>query len=342
MVTIIGGGIAGTVLAGALACHERDVRVFERRTAGRDGAFLVLDRHAHDVLNELEVPGDALEAVSYPVAGFRFHYLREDRQATRSPGHRLYRRAELLRALTEFATRAGADIRYDVAVTDIDPSTGTVSSGDNAVAVDDLIIAADGIDSVARARLEPERTAEYAGQVIFYGQTTKPVRLPTDPGVLHFDGRLGASVLPVSSFGHLWNDDAAFWFARLTRPPVPQQHTGFHAVAGWAEDICSAAPDTEIIDTLLANTEVLHVSNARSVPLQAAKPPQSPVILCGDADHAITPAAGRGACEAIDDADALHRAILTGDDPAAAMAVRRSRITAEREEAQRLYARARS
>ncbi|MFI6869154.1 FAD-dependent oxidoreductase [Nocardia sp. NPDC050406] len=340
MVTIIGGGIAGTVLAGALACHERPATVFERRAAGRDGAFVVLDRHAHDVLGELEVPLDALESASYPVSGFRFHYLSRDRRTMRSRGHRLYPRAGLMRALTDFASEAGADIRYETPVTEVDPVTGTVFGGEEAVAVDDLIVAADGIDSVARTALEPERAAEYAGQVIFYGTTSKPVELPTDPDTLHFDGRLGAGLLPVSSFGHLWSEDTAFWFARLTRPPVPRQHTGFHAVAGWADEICSAAPSTDIIDTLLAHTDTLHVSNARSVPLHSAKPPQPPVILCGDADHAITPAAGRGACEAIDDVDALHRAILTGDDPAAAMTVRRSRIAAEREEAQRLYARA--
>lgn len=342
MVTIIGGGIAGTVLAGALACHERPATVFERRSSEHDEAFLVLDRHAHDVLGELEVPRAELEAVSYPVSSFRFQYLPEGRNAVGSREHRLYRRADLMRVLTEFASGAGADIHYGVGVTDVDPATGTVFTGDHAVAVDDLVIAADGVDSVARARLEPERAAEYAGQVILYGTTTEPVRLPTDSGVMNFDGRFGPDVLPVSSFGHLWNDDTAFWFARLTRPPIPPQDIGFHPIAVWADDIRTTAPCIDIIETVLASTSTVHVSNARNVPFFAAKPPRPPVILCGDADHAVTPAAGRGACEAIDDADALHRAILIGDDPAAAMAVRRSRIAAERDEAARLYAKARS
>ncbi|WP_282780129.1 FAD-dependent monooxygenase [Nocardia sp. CC201C] len=342
MVTIIGGGIAGTVLAGSLACHERTARVFERRTPGGDGSFLVLDRHAHDVLAELEVPSTALMAASYPVSGFRFHYLAPGRDQLNSRGHRLYRRPELMRALIEFARGSGADLHFDTPVTDVDPTSGTVRSGNHVVAIDDLVIAADGVDSVGRTRLEPERTPEYAGQVIFYGTTIGPVRLSTEPSVLHFDGRLGAGILPTSSFGHLWNDEAAFWFVRLTRPPIPQRETGFHPVSVWAEHIRAAAPNTDIIDQLLDHTETLHVSNARTVPFDTAKPPQPPLILCGDADHAITPAAGRGACEAIDDADALHRAILTGSDPAAAMVVRRRRIAAEREEAQRLYARARS
>ncbi|NNH75951.1 hypothetical protein HLB23_39895 [Nocardia uniformis] len=338
MVTIVGGGIAGTVLAGALACHERPATVLERRVPEPDGAFLVLDRHAHDVLGELEVPHEALEAVSFPVTGLRFHYLPESRNTLGSRMHRLYRRADLMRVLAEFACDAGAEIHYEVTVTDIDPVTRTVFTEDRAIAVNDLIIAADGVDSVARARLEPDRAAEYTGQVIIYGTTTEPVQLPTDPSVLHFDGRFGTGALPISSFGHLWKDGTAFWFARLTRPAISQQDNGFQA-ADWADDIRAAAPCVDIIDTLLANTSSVLACNARRVPFRGAKPPRPPMILCGDADHANSPAAGRGACEAIDDADALHRAILTGEDPAAAMIVRRGRIAAERDEAAHLYGR---
>jgi 2-polyprenyl-6-methoxyphenol hydroxylase-like FAD-dependent oxidoreductase len=74
---------------------------------------------------------------------------------------------------------------------------------------------------------------------------------------------------------------------------------------------------------------MVHVSNARRVPLDKALPPRLPVILCGDADHALSPASGVGARNAIDDAAALCRALLNGDDPADTMAVRRTELLAE-------------
>ncbi|MFQ6326833.1 FAD-dependent oxidoreductase [Nocardia sp. CWNU-33] len=73
MVTIIGGGIAGTVLAGALARDGVSVTVYERRAAVEEGAFLVLDGRAHDTLGELGVSVANLHAVSHAVDGLAVH-----------------------------------------------------------------------------------------------------------------------------------------------------------------------------------------------------------------------------------------------------------------------------
>ncbi len=92
---------------------------------------------------------------------------------------------------------------------------------------------------------------------------------------------------------------------------------------------------------MLSNTETVRVINARNVPLTTARPPSLPVLLCGDADHALTPAAGVGARDAIEDAAALVTAITTGTDPAVAMADRRRQITEERDRIAQLYQRSR-
>jgi 2-polyprenyl-6-methoxyphenol hydroxylase-like FAD-dependent oxidoreductase len=59
------------------------------------------------------------------------------------------------------------------------------------------------------------------------------------------------------------------------------------------------------------------------------------VILLGDADHAVTPAAGTGARDAIEDVEAIVDAITEGRSPATAMAQRRRSIREQRAQAPR-------
>ncbi|MFC9441177.1 FAD-dependent oxidoreductase [Nocardia sp. NPDC057030] len=338
MVTIIGGGIAGTLLAGALARKQRPVTVYESQPAVGAGHFLALDDRAHAALTRLGVGIDRLHRASHPLtelrAADRAGVIRSDTRTER----RLYLRADLMRALTEFATGTTADIRFGTPVTELNGSTGRLFSGTNQVPADDVIIAADGIDSLARRTLEPERAAEYAGQIIIYGITTRPIQPDTDPSVLHFHRRLDDHGRPVSTFGHFWNDEISVWFTRLTREPLALRDIGSQPLDGWAEPILAGAGAIpELVESLLGATSTVHVSNARTVPLAGARPPQTPVILCGDADHAITPAAGVGARDAIEDAAALAEAIGSGGSPAAAMTERRRQILDERAKAAQMF-----
>ncbi|WP_280465322.1 FAD-dependent oxidoreductase [Nocardia brasiliensis] len=338
MVTIIGGGIAGAVLAGALGRAERPVTVYESQPTGGAGAFLVLDGRAHTALVGLGVSADRLHAASHPVEALRADGVSGPARGNSAVERRLYLRAELMRVLTEFAADSSAVLRFDTPITEVDGTAGTLGSGGRPVPADELIVAADGIDSVARRALEPGRTAEYAGQIVIYGVARQPVRPGTDPAVLHFDRALGPDGRPVTTFGHLWNDTVSVWFTRLTRPPLDRQHKGAQPMDQWTDAVLAASPAVrDVIEPLLAHTDSVHVSNARTVPLAGARAPQNPVLLCGDADHAITPAAGVGARDAIEDAAALYEAIVTGGAPAAAMAERRRRILAERERAAQMF-----
>ncbi|MBF6331148.1 FAD-dependent monooxygenase [Nocardia transvalensis] len=339
MVTVLGGGIAGTALAAALAHRKHPVTVYERQTAQGAGAFMVLDGHAHQALADLGVPLDLLHRASHSIPGFRFHYLPDGRM--RGQGHRLYQRVDLMNVLTEYAAAAAADIRYGQTVTDVDVATGTLFDHTGEIATDTTLIAADGVDSLARSRLEPDRHAEYAGQVVIYGTIPHRMALDTEPDVMHFHGRLGDGPLPISTFGHMWNDHGVWWFTRLTRDPIAPD-TGAQPTTDWADAIRGADPTAaDLIDTILAATDTIHLSNARNVPLTDARPPQLPVVLCGDADHAFTPAAAaRGAREAIEDALALATALTTGESAADAMATRRDRITTDRQQQMRIVSRA--
>lgn len=339
MVTIIGGGIAGSALAGALARHGEPVTVFEQQESGSGGgAFLFIDDRGHHAMSSLGVDQAAVEAGSYPVTGGLGYANNLGRRgAVNSRGHRFWMRRNLMNILSEFVADSGAKTSYGAPITGIDLTErgGTVHQGDSTTQVDDLIVGADGIDSIVRASLEPDRPAVYAGDVVLYGMTSEPVTLPTDPATLHFFGEIAADGTSSSTLGHIWRpgDTEALWFVRIARVPLDAgaNDLGLRPVSEWSDAIRAATPSNQsLIDTFLASTEAVHVSNARDVPLEHAAEPTLPVLLVGDAEHAITPAAGIGARDALEDAHAVYEALTSGTSPAAAMAARRRQIIEDR------------
>ncbi|WP_067563760.1 FAD-dependent monooxygenase [Nocardia acidivorans] len=340
MVTIIGGGIAGSALAGALARGGREVTLFEEREAGPGGgAFLFIDDRGHHALASLGVDQAAVEAGSYAVTGglgYANNLGRSGRVNGR--GHRFWMRRNLMGILNDFVAESGAKTNYGEAITEISIDDGgcTVHRGDSTTRVEELLVGADGIDSVVRAALEPERRPVYAGDVVLYGMTGGPVTLPSDPATLHFFAEIDSEGGSVSTLGHIWRpgDDAALWFVRIPRPPLEADtdDLGMRPIGEWAETIRAATPSNRpLVDTFLEMTEAVHVSNARDVPLENAAQPGDSVLLVGDADHAITPAAGVGARDALEDVHAVCDALMAGDSPGDAMGQRRRKINADRE-----------
>ncbi|WP_378730352.1 FAD-dependent oxidoreductase [Nocardia brasiliensis] len=343
MVTIVGGGIAGSTLAGALARRGHAVTLHERQ--GNDaggGAFLFIDGRGHHALTALGVSEPALHEASYPLAGLKYTTSNGQRSEMASRGHRFWLRDDLMRILDDFVARSGADVRYGSQVIEVTVAHRdcTIRTGTDVTTTDGLLVAADGINSVVRTCLEPDRRAVYAGDVVMYGTTTCGLDLPTDQATLHFFAEADAAGgMASSTLGHFWHpdDDHVHWFIRLTREALAAaDDLGVHPIDKWADTIIRATPsNADMVDMFLANTDVVHVSNARNVPLDKATEPTTPALLVGDADHAITPAAGVGAREALEDVHAVFQAITSNSSPAAAMAQRRSEIVAERDRVQR-------
>lgn len=340
MVTIIGGGIAGTALAGACAAAGHPATVYEQQPEHREGAFLFLDGRGHRVLTAFGVAEEALQAASHPVDELRWVSTNGRSSARPSDGHRLWLRGNLIRVLTAFAADTGADIHFDSTVDSLSVESTHTSIGVGAVSLEcrGLVLGADGIDSGVRRRLEPDRKPEYAGHFVFYGAAARPVDLPTTLSVLHFHAEADTG----ATFGHWWHGPAAYWFARIPGEPLLRESTGPQPTAEWEHALLAAFPGiSPIVSALLSSTDIAHVSNARSLPLEAAKPPREPVVLLGDADHAITPAAGTGARDALEDAAAIYTAVQAGESVADAMAGRRATLGAERAQIAQAMGRAR-
>ncbi|AHH17430.1 hypothetical protein NONO_c26380 [Nocardia nova SH22a] len=352
MTTVIGGGIAGSCLAGGLARRGHRAVVYEQQRPGPGaGAFLFIDGRGHDAMAAMGVDREALHEVSYPLAGLDYADSSGRRSEMPSRGHRFWLRRNLMGVLSDFVANSGAELRFGEPVTDIGlaPDGHAVHHDSRNEPVDGLLVAADGIDSVVRARLEPDRTPVYAGDVVLYGMTNAPLDPPPDtsPAVLHFFAEIAEDGSAASTFGHIWrpDDPVALWFVRIAREPLAgdSDDLGVRPVGEWADTVAAATPTSgELVSRFLSNTDVVHVSNARNVPLEQAGAPRDSVVLIGDADHAITPAAGVGARDALEDAHAVFDAILGDTSPAAAMLRRRELITADRERAQRAMPRRRT
>lgn len=347
--TIIGGGIAATALAAALAAAGRPAVAYERNPALHGGAFLVLDGRGHAALGNLGISAEALHAASKPVTALRIESTNGPVRERLSDEHRLYRRSDLMGVLQAAAAKAGADIRYEQGVSElvVDRHTTTFRVGDQLITTDGLVVGADGIDSPTRAAVDPGRDPVYADQVVLYGMTTKPVTVATAPAVLHFHNQAADDEqgLASNTFGHIWheNSDALLWFARLTRPALAPEKTGANPIANWADILRTATPAVpDLVDTAVDHTDTVYVSNARNVPFVDAPQPRESIVLVGDADHALTPAGGVGARDAVEDVDAIYQAMTTGNSVASAMTSRRAAIAEERDRIAQAYAKMRS
>lgn len=350
MTTIIGGGIAGSCLAGGLARRGEPAVVYEQQRPGPGaGAFLFIDGRGHEAMAAMGVDSDALHGASYALSGLDYADSSGRRSEMPSRGHRFWLRRNLMGVLSEFVASSGAELRHGEPVTDIALDSAAVQRGSRAEPVAGLLVAADGIDSVVRSRFEPERHPVYAGDVVLYGMTSAPLDPPpsSSPAVLHFSAEIAEDGSSAATLGHIWrpDDPAALWFVRIAREPLAgdSDDLGMRPVDDWADTVLAATPSNRLlVSQFLEHTEMVHVSNARNVPLDSARDPEDSVVLIGDADHAITPAAGVGARDALEDARAVFDAIIGGTSPATAMLSRREQLTAERAATQRRMPRRRT
>jgi 2-polyprenyl-6-methoxyphenol hydroxylase-like FAD-dependent oxidoreductase len=307
---IVGAGIGGLSAGIALRRAGWNIRVFERAESPRELGFGVgLAPNAVAALRELGV-GDVVIARAFEPRNGELRRMdgtvvkRAELPPGALPGPLLIAlRPALHGALLE---AVGVDaISLNSRVTGFD-HTGervTLRLANGPPVEGDLLVGADGIDSVIRRALHPSEPApRSSGIVAVRGAVHGAVRHLGDLGAVLYFGR-GVEAMIVRA-----SDTGIYWFCSMASELIPSGLRDPKAII----DLMSPGFD----DTFRAVTSV--TDDLRCDELVDRDPLTSwgtgAVTLLGDAAHLMLPHTGQGAAQAIVDAVSLASALGRGDD----------------------------
>lgn len=316
---VVGAGVGGLAAAGALARSGWHVTLLERAERLRaDPVALLLWPNGVRALRSLGL-ADGLDAISWPVAyrGIR----RPGGQWLAQPGaadaagpwvvHREDLHDALVAGLGDrIDIRTGVTVRTVYAQPDERPAVGDGRTTWEA----DLVVAADGVDSVIRTRLAP------ATRVISSGCTAwravipwyRAPKLPADPdlvgGETLGDGyRFRYALLGERGAAGASTRGGVYWTATAVGAPRPEPPpTQLALLARWFADwhapigdlLAATEPDDLVQDA---------VRELRPPPARYGFPAgPGGVVLLGDAAHAMPHHLAQGACLALEDAATLR------------------------------------
>jgi 2-polyprenyl-6-methoxyphenol hydroxylase-like FAD-dependent oxidoreductase len=314
-ILVIGAGISGLATAVALQRRGHDVTVIEERADTSTGAGISIWPNALAALDEIGL-GDAVRDAGGRVTAGALRW--RDGGWLRHPSpqrlvkalgeplvviHRSALTKVLADALAAGTVHTGLSARELVTTADGVRVTMSDSTTRDASAV----IGADGTRSVVARHLNGPLADHYVGYTAWRGVAACTI----DPDVA------GELLGPGIEFGHVpLGSDRTYWFATERAPEghvSPQGELAYLQTrfASWADPIPAVLAATDP-DEVLRN-DLYDRDHARPWS-------RGPVVVVGDAAHAMRPHLGQGGCQGIEDAAVLARFVDGDDNLAAAFA----------------------
>ncbi len=319
-VTIVGSGLAGTLLACYLGRAGRRVVLYEKRPDPRHGAAdrgrsinLALSTRGLHALGEVGL-GDEVVRHSILMRGRMIHHLngtlafqpygKDDREALHSVS-----RGGLNRLLVEAAARyPGVAVYFEQRCTGLDVEAGEVelAHGDEVRRVRaEVIVGADGAYSAVRSALVRRERFDYAQEYLTHGY--KELTIPAGPGGTFRIEKHALHIWPRGSFMMiaLPNADGSFTCTLFWPFEGPNSFAALQSERDVLAFFEAQFPDAvPLLPDLVRDFQ--HNPTSALVTVRC-KPwhVDGRVVLLGDACHAVVPFLGQGMNAAFEDCSVL-------------------------------------
>ena len=313
-VLVVGGGIGGLATAIAMRRAGVDVDIIEINPEWSVyGVGIIQPGNCLRALDELGLAQEVIDS-GFPFDGDRFHdkdgNLIAANEYPRVAGEQYpamngITRARLHEILTSAVRRLGANVRLGLTVDELADSGDdvAVTFSDGTLGVYDLVVGADGINSLVRQLVfAPDLTPTYTGQVCWRYNVPRP---PEVDRIWMFAGTGGkAGIVPLAP-------DLAYVLL-IEAPPNGEERVPEERLA----EVFRARLDE--FGGVIGEMRDRHITDSARVVLRAVHAVLAPqpwhrgrIALIGDAAHATSPHLGQGAAMAIEDGIVLTQEVLS-------------------------------
>lgn len=314
---VIGGGIAGPVLAMALQKAGIEATIYEAypRSAEGVGAGLSL---APNGLDALDVIGAArsIRSAGLPMTGIVLQDWAGRRLAEfgNPPGiapMQFFWRTDLYQAIYGEAADRGIRTEYGKRIVRAEEDEHGVTAyfEDGSQATADVLIGADGIRSTVRSLIDADAPGPGHAGLISFGARVR------DPKVPQTGGKMNMSFGKRGFFGYqVFDAEDAVWFVNVPhREPMTAAEAQKTPPAEWLSTLAATfADDRTPARDLIARTDpddLLVIGSMENMPARVPSWSKGRMVLVGDAVHAPSSSSGQGASLAIESAIELARCL---------------------------------